>query len=189
MAIVYQHINNYTGEPFYIGIGKSISRAYDIKRRSTFWKGIVNKYGYSIEIIIDNISIEQAVLWEKVLIKLYGRRDIKTGILCNQTSGGEGVCDWIVSEEKKNKIRLQTSGSGNPMYGKTHTQEVKNKLSKRFSGAGHAMAKQVLDKETNKLYGSARECSRELGININTLVYKLKKHERFIYTNSIIVNV
>lgn len=185
MAVVYKHINNFTGEPFYIGIGKDISRAYDTKRRSAFWKRIVDKYGYSIEIFINNVSINQAVLWEKVLIKLYGRRDLKTGILCNQTLGGEGIHGWVVSEEKKNKTRLQTTGSGNPMYGKTHTQETKDKLSKHFSGSGHAKSKSVLDKNTGIVYGSARECSRNLSMNVNTLLYQIKKNERFIYTTTI----
>lgn len=51
MAIVYRHRRLDTNEIFYIGIGKEEKRAFNKKDRSLWWKRIIDKTIYNVEII------------------------------------------------------------------------------------------------------------------------------------------
>ena len=110
--IVYRHIRSDKNMPFYIGIGKTHDRPSNKKDRSSFWKGIVNKTDYDIEILFDNLTKEQAIEKEIEFIKLYGRADLKTGTLCNMTSGGEGTgcLNPELESERRSKIRKTLTG-------------------------------------------------------------------------------
>jgi hypothetical protein len=90
MSLVYQHRRKDTGEIFYIGIGENRSRAYDKTGRNDIWKRIAQETDYSIEIIKNNISREEAKNIERKLISELGRIDKNTGILSNKSIGGEG---------------------------------------------------------------------------------------------------
>lgn len=128
MAYVYKHIIKDTNQPFYIGVGGLISfdnyqRANaknwkGLRSRSDFWKNIVDKYGFTVEIVLDNCTKEEALNKEIELIKLYGRQDISTGILVNHTDGGEGNQNF--SEENREKLKY--------WKGKSQSEETKLKL-------------------------------------------------------------
>jgi len=90
MSLVYQHRRKDTGEIFYIGIGENRSRAYDKTGRNDIWKRIAQETEYTVEIIKNNISREEAKNIERKLISELGRIDKKTGILSNKSIGGEG---------------------------------------------------------------------------------------------------
>ena len=90
MAVVYQHRRNDTNEIFYIGIGKNKHRAGKKTNRNSHWHRIVNKYGFTKEILITNLTWEEAIKEEVRLIKKYGRKDLNKGSLVNQTNGGDG---------------------------------------------------------------------------------------------------
>ena len=90
VAIVYQHRRKDTNEIFYIGIGKDYYRMGKKSARNQYWHNIVNKHGYTKELLFKDISWEEAIKKEIELIKKYGRRDLKTGCLVNMTRGGEG---------------------------------------------------------------------------------------------------
>jgi hypothetical protein len=123
MPYLYRHIRLDKNEPFYIGIGSSnnYKRAYSIYLRNKHWQNIVSKSDYRVEILFDDLTWQKACEKEKEFIFLYGRKDNKTGILCNMTNGGEGAYNRIVSEETRRKISKSNSG-------KVRTEEVKNKL-------------------------------------------------------------
>jgi hypothetical protein len=104
MAVVYKHIRRDTNEVFYIGIGNDKKRAYNKRNRSSYWKLIVEKYGYDIELIETNVSWETACETEKQLIKEYGRMDLGLGSLVNMTDGGDGTHGIIVLNETKEKM-------------------------------------------------------------------------------------
>lgn len=93
MAYVYRHIRLDKNEPFYIGIsaeeGDKYTRAYTKKERNNLWYKIVAKTDYAVEIILDEISLENAYEKEKEFIKLYGRIDLNIGTMSNLTDGGE----------------------------------------------------------------------------------------------------
>lgn len=111
MYYLYKHNRLDNGNPFYIGIGtKNIiktthygiyKRAYTKHGRSKYWQNIVTKYGYKIEIIYEHESLDIIKQKEIDYVKLYGRLDLKTGILVNLTDGGDGA---NFSNEKKQKL-------------------------------------------------------------------------------------
>jgi hypothetical protein len=126
MAIVYQHRRLDTNEIFYIGIGKEEKRAYSFYGRNPIWKNIVEKVGYKVEIIHNKISRESACELEMFYIQKYGRKDLKTGILCNLTDGGEGLSNLSPEIKKEHSLKVSKTriekgiakGENNPMYGK-----------------------------------------------------------------------
>lgn len=121
MAIVYVHKKKETEEIFYVGIGKELQRAYQKKFRSNYWKNIVSKYGFDVEIIKQNISWEEACIVEIELIAKY-KRKCDGGALCNITKGGDGVVGIEMTQEHKDKISKSNKG-------KKRTDETKKKIS------------------------------------------------------------
>jgi hypothetical protein len=121
MACIYRHLKP-NGEVFYIGIGKTETRAYS-RDRSKFWKSIVEKYGYEVQILKKDLTLEDAKELEIILIAHYGRRDLGTGTLVNMTNGGDGINGYKHSDEAILKI---TESS----IGRIWTEELKSKMKK-----------------------------------------------------------
>lgn len=92
MAYVYTYTRLDKNEVFYVGIGSDskYKRAKNISLRTDYFKKIINKSKYKLDIVFDNLSWEEACLKEIELVALYGRKDLKTGTLVNFTDGGEG---------------------------------------------------------------------------------------------------
>lgn len=153
MAYVYRHIRLDKNEPFYIGIGSNCTkvmykRAKETHGRNKIWKDIVAKTKYAIEILIDNISIEEAQIREVYFISLYGKI-INGGMLANLTDGGEGCLGLIHSDETKAKLsnakkgrpskmkgkKSDVRGIRHDMFGNTHSDELKAKWSKERKGS------------------------------------------------------
>ena len=181
MAYVYKHIRLDTNQPFYIGIGNDIKRAYSKCDRSGFWKNVVNKHGYKVEILHENITYDEAKEKEKEYIKLYGRMNNKTGVLVNFTDGGEGTHGFKMTEEQKKKISDAEKGEKNHNYGKHlsvitrnklseinkgekhpkwgthHSKETREKISKSVKGEKNGMYGKKHTKETKELYSEQRK--------------------------------
>ena len=105
MAVVYLHRKLTDGQPFYVGVGKHKSRARHKSRRTSHWKKIVEKYGYTIEVLKEGMSYKEAEELEKILISWYGRMNNGTGILCNFTEGGNaGTLGRPMSKFNKQKL-------------------------------------------------------------------------------------
>ena len=106
MAYLYRHIRADKNEPFYVGIGSdnAFKRAYDTGNRNRHWRNIVKNTAYDVEIILEEITWEEACKKEKEFISLYGRTDLGLGSLCNLTEGGEGVIGMKHTDETKKKI-------------------------------------------------------------------------------------
>lgn len=99
---VYIHKKKTTGEVFYVGKGKE-KRAWAINGRNKYWKNIVSKHGFTVEIYATDLQEWYALELEKELILKYGRLVDKSGSLCNITIGGEscggesnGRCDYTI---------------------------------------------------------------------------------------------
>jgi group I intron endonuclease len=129
--VVYRHLRNDDGSTFYIGMGNE-KRPYTKDGRSKFWNNIVNKYGYSVEVLAKNLSLEEAEDLEKLLIKEYGRKDLGLGNLTNLTDGGEGTIN--VSEEVKKKISERRKGVRNIPIGHKRSAEFCKKVSDSKKG-------------------------------------------------------
>jgi hypothetical protein len=81
---IYFHINPLTNKVFYVGKGK-LKRAFDRRKRSDYWKRVVNKYGYIVDIVNSNLSEEKAFELEIMYIKRFNVKN-----LVNYTIGGSG---------------------------------------------------------------------------------------------------
>lgn len=129
MAIVYQHRRNDTNQVFYIGIGKTLSRAYNKRNaRNAYWKNIA-KNGYTVEIVADNLCWEQVCIIERLLIVRYGRKDTDGGTLVNMTDGGDGISG--VSDETRVKMSGKRKGQS---HRQPRTDEHKMKIGSRHKG-------------------------------------------------------
>lgn len=130
MAYLYRHIRLDKNEPFYIGWGKDSEGKYIRSKskigRSKYWHNIVNKSAYRIDIIIDDISREEALKKEIEFINFYGRIQ-NGGILCNLTDGGDGVVGGICSPETRQKMSLSR-------IGRKLSEESKLKISQNHKG-------------------------------------------------------
>lgn len=130
---IYLHRRDDTGDVFYVGKGthtikKQYQRAYVTKKRNKFWAAIVLKSGYSVELIADYFSEQDAFDAESELIARYGRR-CDGGTLCNMTMGGEGHTGLPMSAETKAKMSARFSGAGHFNWGKKLSAETCRKKS------------------------------------------------------------
>lgn len=100
----YIHTRNDTSEVFYVGKGKG--RRAVSKARNVHWKRIVEKHGYTSQIVAHFASEGEAFLHEKELICHYRNLGAK---LCNMTDGGEGVSNppLEVREKISSKAKLR----------------------------------------------------------------------------------
>lgn len=173
---LYRHIRLDKNVPFYIGIGKSdlwkytkdcksyYGRAYETEARNKFWKRIVKKTEYRVEILWETYCREEIIEKEIEFIALYGRRDLKKGTLCNLTDGGEGMTGSLHSEETKKKIGASNKGK-HSKKGKKHTEETKKKLSEIHTGK--KMSKDSIEKTKLTKLSKSDEEKRLIGEKIS----------------------
>lgn len=194
---VYQHIRLDTNKVFYIGIGNN-KRPYQTRNRSLWWKNIVNKYNYKIEILYENLSWKDACKIEIELIKHHGRLDNNTGILVNLTNGGDGISGNIRTEETKEKIRNYHTGKiiseetrqklRNYNLGKIISDDTKRKIGLANLGGKNCNARKVINIITNEIFNSIREAADSINMNKNTLNNQLlgynKNKTNFRYLNN-----
>lgn len=131
---VYRHIRLDKNVPFYVGIGinnrrtvrvRYYERAYNKGGRSTWWHRVAAN-GYRVDILMDGLSKEDAILKEMEFISIYGRADLEMGTLVNMTDGGEGQFNPTESTRKKLSDRMK--GNKNSA-GVLYTEERRKKLS------------------------------------------------------------
>lgn len=120
--VVYFHRKATTGEIFYVGMG-SPKRPY-YKRRTDWWQKVVDKYGYTIDIVHKGLTQEQAFELEIKYIAQFGRYDLGTGSLVNQTDGGPSFTG--ISKEK-------TKNRGKSLKGRPKSKEHRKNLSTALS--------------------------------------------------------
>jgi hypothetical protein len=143
---VYAHINPTNDEVFYVGKGRG-RRAYDVSRRTNWWKNYYKKYGRLVMFIKINLTEKESLDIEKKWISNYGRKDLGKGRLLNLCDGGigplgqkpnktsfkKGLTPWNkgkkASEESKLKMSISTKGRQVWNKGKKHSEETKLKIS------------------------------------------------------------
>jgi len=145
--------------PYYVGKGQD-NRAY--KKHQ---KGIsVPKDKSRIILLKQNLTEEEAFRHEIYMIAVFGRKDLRTGILHNKTDGGDGASGYVFSEETRKKMRERTpseetrkkmsearKGEKNHNYGKIHSEETRRKISE--SQIGKTLSKEHIDKIIEGLKG------------------------------------
>ena len=128
--------------PYYIGKGEK-NRIFNKS------KGEIKPPKYKSRIIFlkQNLTEEEAFRHEKYMIAVFGRKDLKTGILRNKTNGGDGVSGYKHTEETKILISKSHKGKklseehkkrvGDSLRGKKGkplSDEAKKKLSLSLKG-------------------------------------------------------
>jgi len=130
------------GIPFYVGKGKH-KRAWSSEERNPFWAKVACK-GFTVRILIDSLTGNDALELEELVIEMIGRRVINTGSLTNITAGGVG--GWCVPPEKYNdwlcKIRNKLP---RPL-----TEQEKINLSARMTANNPMKDKDTAIKNTDK---------------------------------------
>jgi hypothetical protein len=174
MALVYRHLKP-CGEVFYIGIGISKKRAYSKFGRNKYWINTVNKYGYEVQILTNNIDYEFAKEIEKNLIAYYGRKDLNFGNLVNMTDGGEGFSNMNKDEKLKRKIRLTNYNKNIKDYSFTQNEEYKINMRKSCLGTHQ---KKVINTETKMVFESMRKASEFNKINYSVLSEMLNNNRK-----------
>lgn len=136
---LYRHLRIDTNTPFYIVVGTkqdknhrsfktTYSRAYTFHKENSVWKNIVKKTGFLVEILIESNDYQFILNKEVELIKMYGRKDIKTGTLTNLTNGGEKNSGrkYRKISEKQRKILSDRMKLNNPNKDGRSTKGVPN---------------------------------------------------------------
>jgi hypothetical protein len=139
--------------PYYIGKGCN-NRAFAIHSKNA--KKPKNKS--RIIFLYQNLTEEQAFFYEIYFIKLYGRKDIGTGILRNLTDGGKGTKRVLLSDSTRQKM----SDNMKKRIRKPFTEEQKQNMRKPKSEQGRkniaaAVAKINRNGHNNPAYGLKRE--------------------------------
>jgi hypothetical protein len=164
---VYTHLNPKTKEIFYIGIGKGNRAWNQWAGRNQFWENYVNKHGFEVELISENLTRKQAEKIEINLIAELGRRQIDNGgTLVNRSSGGEGSIGYTHTAEFKQKLSEDRKGKCTRKE-RQLSKETKEKISKSLVGRETTWGKPVLqfDKKGNFIaeYKSSNEAKRITG--------------------------
>jgi hypothetical protein len=176
--------------PYYIGKGRG-KRIYSTSRSIK-----APKDKSRILFLKKNLTEAEAFKHEVHMIFVLGRKDLGTGILRNQTNGGEGPSGAVRSEETKKKYSESKTGEKNPRFGVPHTEAQKKAISEKMSGALHHSSKAIIAIKpdgTQRHYGGGREATRDLEIQSSNLCNYLKighvltkgkfKNWRFVYEN------
>jgi len=205
MFFVYRHLRLDNGQPFYIGKGKTNVkaknyitehyRAFSTQKRNPYWKNIVAKCGYEVEIMFEHISENVVFEKEKEFIEIYGRKDINRGLLSNMSEGGEGNCGRTRTQEHSDNIskaklgvsinlsvegreRLSRAnrGKNNFFYGK-HLSHWKGRKHSEETIKNH------FEGENNPFYGKThtKEFLREKTIASSFRVKVVEKGEETIF--------
>jgi len=155
MPYIYRHIRLDKNEPFYIGIGadKDYKRAHAFKKRNRYWNHIVNKYDYDVEILMDDLTWEDACKKETEFIALYGREDLNLGTLTNLTNGGDGMFGFKFSDESRHKM---SKAQKNKKPITEETRERMRKASQSRDTTAHLRGKKHSDKTKQKMSESMK---------------------------------
>jgi hypothetical protein len=177
MPYVYRHIRLDSNTPFYIGIGSDelYERSTSVNSRNKYWKHITNKVQYRVEIMLEDLTWEEACEKEREFIALYGRKDLGTGQLVNMTDGGEGFVN--ASIESRNKISKANKGRvawNKGLTGYVHSEATKEKMRKPRPSTseklkGRKQSEEVIQNRILKNTGQKRNEETKLKISQATL--------------------
>ena len=157
---VYAYLRKNDNTPYYIGKGKG-KRAW-IKSKNE--RITVPKNKSKIIIYQNNLSQKDAFLLEILYIKLFGRKDLKTGILENRSNGGDAPPNRkgkIVSDDVRKRISESLKGRPSPKKGISLTEDHKSKIKinngKGMKGRHHSDKTKEILSEKISISNTGRE--------------------------------
>ena len=179
---VYRHIRLDTNEVFYIGIGKKIEnynsfkseyrRAFS-KRRNKYWKNIVNKTEYEIEIMYECEDFKFIKDKEREFIESYGRKDKNKGTLVNYTDGGEGTVGYVFTKEQLDKLSKSHIGNSNPHKGKSYEEAYGKDKAEEWKNNFKEIRKGTHLGEKNPSFGKKHSLESKIKMGTPVLQYDL----------------
>lgn len=154
---VYVHYRRDTNKPFYVGKGKG-SRAYIKLGRSVHWQRVASKHGYSVDILFNGLTEQEAFDEEISVIAELRYHGFE---LTNHTNGGEGTSGYRASPETRAKISALHKGRIKSEQeclnislankGKPKSKESVEKM--KISLTGHKQSKETIEKRKATMEG------------------------------------
>lgn len=155
---VYVHRKKTDGKPFYVGKGTG-NRAYISYRRNSYWKNVVAKHGFYVEIVFENLEESEAFQLEKDTILEFEYFGYS---LTNLTRGGEGVSGKIVEDSTRKILGEQSKTRwDNPDYKKKLSDTQKIAQGKRSKANAEIMKTKWQDEEFRAMMIEKRRIARE----------------------------
>jgi hypothetical protein len=143
----YLHIRKSDSKVFYVGKGRG-RRANSTHGRSNYWQRVVNKHGFSAEILSFWETEDEAFEHEKLLILCF--KEMKAPLV-NMTDGGEGASGNYPSDETRQKMSLSHLGKKMPK-----SPEHRVKISKSLQGKSPGNKGKSPSDETRRLQSIAK---------------------------------
>lgn len=169
---VYSHIRLDTGDIFYIGKGCN-NRAWHKYNRGNHWDNIVNKAGYVVKMVKDNMTEGDSIELEIELISRYGRKDLGLGCLINLTNGGDGLSGHARSLDTKRKMSIAQKGIPKTEKHKANMWMNRYQYIQAVDAHGNAIG----------VYKSIKECTKQLFPDTKSAKSSISKLMRGIYKN------
>lgn len=170
---VYIHLRLDTYSIFYVGKGKD-NRAYSTNNRNNHWHNIVNKYGYTVEIIEYFENENAALKKEEELISFYRKSGL---VLANILNGGISNSGYRHTEESKLKLKIAHTGRKRDIktiekqrlkvLGVPKSKEHREKLSKARLGVKIPKKYKSVICSNGEIYLSLSDAAEKLSLDIS----------------------
>lgn len=193
---VYAHFTVDSNELFYIGKGTK-NRAHSDRGRNKYWHNIVNKHGYKVIILINNLTEESSLIQEFLGIKQLKPK-------ANLTKGGTGGnTTAFYSKQDLEKKRVKCSRK-RQLFWKNKDNKEKNEILKNAHKAVSKMwsdmdpvqksneqkrrsnmrsLKAVKCLNNGKIYKSAKQAGEALKLPNAKSINRVAKGDRPHYKN------